>query len=154
MWGGMHGLLLIIERIFKKGFDTLSEVVRWGYTFAVVNILWLLFGADSIAHWKKILKTMFSFQDTSISAELIKIFEIPESTFIFDRFNLVYINEHVRGGSMLLFIISAFLICLVPDNNYKKMGKIGVFNMIVCAIAFVWSFLCLGSESIFVYYNF
>ena len=154
LWGCIHGLLLVIERVCKKWIDTLSEVVRWGYTFAVVNILWLLFRADSIANWQEILKTMFSFQDMSISTKLIKVFAIPETTFIFDKFHLVQINEHVRGFGMLLFIIAAFLICLVPDNNYRKMSKINVFNMIVCAIAFIWSFLCLGSESIFVYYNF
>ena len=154
LWGCSYGVLLVLERFFKKGFDQLSEVVRWGYTFASVNILWMLFRADSIENWWGMLQTMFSFQNMAISTELIKIFEVPESTFIFEKLHLVSLYTNIGGFCMLLFMNAAFFICLVPDNNYKNMGKINFFNMIVCAIAFVWSFLCLSSESVFVYYNF
>ena len=154
LWGCIHGLLLVFERIFRKWFELIPRVVRWGYTFVSVNILWLLFRSNSIAEWAEMLKNMFTFKNMTISNELIKVFQIPESTFIFDKLGLVHINANVRGFCMLLFIIAALFICLIPKNNYKNMEKINVFNMVVCAIAFVWGFLCLGSESVFVYYNF
>jgi len=34
------------------------------------------------------------------------------------------------------------------------MKKLDAINMVLCAAAFVWAFLCLGAESVFVYYNF
>ena len=153
-WGCIHGLLQVIERLFSRWFEKLSDVVRWAYTFFAVNILWLLFRADSIGSWKEMLTTMFHFQNMSISDGLIQTFELPETAFIFDKLNLVQANTDIRGFSMLIFIAAAFLICLIPENNYKNAGKITIINMIVCAIAFVWGFLCLSSESVFVYFNF
>jgi hypothetical protein len=55
---------------------------------------------------------------------------------------------------MLIFIIAGFAICLLPDNNYKAIKRMGIINMFFCAIAFVWGILCLSSESVFVYFNF
>ena len=154
LWGLLHGLLQVIERLFQKWFDKLHAVVQWGYTFLSVNILWLLFRADKIGDWAEMLKTMFRFQDMSISDGLIKTFTLPETAFLFDKLRLVQLNTDVRGLSMIIFIVSAFLICLVPENNYRKMDKTNVFTMVICSIAFVWGFLCLGSESVFVYFNF
>ena len=34
------------------------------------------------------------------------------------------------------------------------MKKLNAVNMILCVIAFAWAFLCLSSESVFVYFNF
>ena len=154
LWGCLHGLLQVVERLFGKWFNKLSEVVRWGYTFLSVNILWLLFRADSIDNWREMLHTMFRFQNMAISDGLIEVFELPESTFLFEKLHLVQANTEVRGFGMLVFIVAAFLISLVPENNYRTIGKTNVFNMILCAIAFIWGFLCLSSESVFVYFNF
>ena len=154
LWGCIHGLLQVMERLFKKWFDRLFVVVRWGYTFLAVNILWLLFRADSVKNWIEMLRTMFSFKNMAISDGLINTFQLPESTFIFEKLSLVQANANIRGFGMLIFMVSAFLLCLVPENNYKTIGKTNTFSMVVCAIAFVWSFLCRGSESVFVYFNF
>ena len=154
LWGCIHGLLQIMERLCRKWFYKLSESVRWAYTFFSANILWLLFRADSIGQWREMLRTMFRFQNMAISDGLIKVFKLPETLVIFEKLNLVQMNKDVRGLSMLGFIAAAFLICLVPENNYKTLEKTNAFNMVVCAIAFIWSFICLSSESVFVYFNF
>ena len=154
LWGCLHGLLQVVERLFKKGFDKLSEIVRWGYTFLSVNLLWLLFRAESIKDWREMLHTMFHFQSMAIGDGLLRAFELPECSFFFDKLNLVQVNAEVRGFSMLIFLVSAFLICLIPENNYRTVGRTNAFNMVVCAIAFIWGFLCLSAESTFVYFNF
>ena len=154
LWGCLHGLLQILERLFKKWFIKLSEVVRWGYTFFSVNLLWLLFRADRIEDWRAMLKTMFRFQNMAVSDGLIRSFELPEWTFLTDKLHLTQMNADVRGFGMLLVTVAAFFICLVPGNNYKNANKTNALHMFACAIAFVWSFLCLSSESFFVYFNF
>ena len=154
LWGLLHGLLQVIERLFQRWFDRLHSVMQWAYTFLSVNILWLLFRADKVSDWLEMLKTMFRFQDMSVSSDLINCFNLPETAFILDKLKLVRLNTAIRGFSMYFFIASAFFICLVPENNYRKVDKTNVSNMIICAIAFVWGFLCLSSESVFVYFNF
>lgn len=130
------------------------DVVRWMVTFLIVNILWLLFRSDSITVWKGLLVKMFSFQNTSVSDGLISEFVLGESTYIYRIFHLLGVNEAVRGFGMLLFMLTAMIICLVPENNYRNQNKNNWVTMIAAAVCFIWSFLCLSSESVFVYFGF
>lgn len=153
LWGAVHGLLSVTDRLLDKPKSKIFDVVKWAETFLFVNLLWLLFRADSISQWWSILKTMFAFQDMSISNGLIKAFVLPETTLIMDLLHMNGWNDAVRGLSLILFTLGAFLLCLIPENNYKWRKKNPV-TMILSAIAFIWGFLCLSSESVFVYFNF
>ncbi len=154
LWGAIHGLLSIIDRIFEKTELRLIEVVRWVGTFGAVNVLWLLFRSDSIAQWKLILCKIFSFQNTTISDGLIRCFELPETVFLTDLLHLKFLSENIRGFWMAVFLGVSLLLCLIPKNNYKNISKNNALYMMIASVAFVWAFLCLGSESVFVYYNF
>ena len=158
LWGCIHGVLQIGERIVSsrdsKEDQLQNSAARWLLIFFTINILWLLFRSESIEQWGQLLGKMFSFQNMSVSDGLIQSFILPESTFIIEKLGLIEINKTVRGLSMLSFIIAAFVICLVPENNYRNKNKFGVVSMVFGAAAFVWAFLCLSSESVFVYFNF
>lgn len=154
LWGAIHGFLQVMERLFDKYFKKLSEIVRWIYTFAAVNVLWLLFRAESITQWHSILYKILTFQSTAISDGMINSFILPETPLLFRLLYLTETGGIVRGFSLLLFTVTAFVICLIPENNYKSQGRRNVVNMIMAAAAFVWGFLCLSSESVFVYFNF
>lgn len=154
LWGVLHGLLSVLDRIFDNAKKNFMEAVRWSSTFFAVNILWLLFRSESITQWKHILVTMFSFQSTAVSDGLINSFVLPETPFLLKMLHMEALNAGVRGLSLLLFTITAFVICLIPDNNYHKLKSNNWITLILSAIAFVWGFLCLSSESVFVYFNF
>ena len=154
LWGCIHGVLQIIERIFDKPLRRQHEPMRYFCTFLAVNLLWLLFRSDSVAQWGDMLGTMFSFQNMAVSDGLIHSFVLPETIFLTDIFDVFGLNSLVRGLPMLVITVSAFLICLVPENNYRNMRKLNAVNLLLCAGAFVWAFLCLSSESVFVYFNF
>lgn len=154
LWGCIHGVLQILERIFDKPLKRQQSPVKFLYTFLAVNLLWLLFRSDSIAQWGEMLGKMFSFQNMAISDGLINSFVLPETAFLIDKLDFLKLNALVRGMPMLAATAGAILICLIPENNYRNMNKLSVINMLLCAIAFVWAFLCLSSESVFVYFNF
>ena len=128
--------------------------MRWFSTFTVVNLLWLLFRSESITQWLELLKKIFTFQDMSVSDNLIGQFKIPETSFLFDILHLENIDTAVRGLPMLIFIVFSMAICLIPENNYRSIKKNNVVIMAIAAVAFVWGILCLGGESVFVYFNF
>ena len=154
LWGGVHGLLSVGDRLTEKLRKNLSEVVKWGSTFFAVNILWLLFRSESIEQWKNLLVRMFTFQDMSVSDDLLKSFVLPETPFLLKSLHFEGVNTAVNGFGMIVFVICAYGICLIPENNYKKLEKNNWLTMILAAVAFVWSFLCLSSESVFVYFGF
>ena len=90
----------------------------------------------------------------AVSDGLIRTFELPELQLLFEKLRITAFNTTVRGFSMLLFLVFSFIICLIPENNHRTLNRLHAFNMIVCAIAFLWGFLCLSSESVFLYFDF
>lgn len=155
LWGVIYGVLQIIERIlFSKEDQQKNYAAKWIFTFLMINVLWLLFRAESIQQWGYMLKKMLSFQSMKISSGLLKCFILPENAFLIDMFRLTRFNNAIRGFSSLVFTATALIICLVPKNNYETRDKLSVWNMVFSALIFVWSFLCLSSESTFVYFNF
>jgi D-alanyl-lipoteichoic acid acyltransferase DltB (MBOAT superfamily) len=154
LWGILHGLFSVLDRIFEKYEKKLFDVVKWCCTFLIVNVLWLLFRSYSISQWWAIIKAMFTFQNMAVSDGIINSFVLPETTFILNLLHLNGINEAVRGFSLLVFCLFSFGICLIPENNYRKQSHNNWLTMVIAALAFVWGFLCLSSESVFVYFNF
>lgn len=49
MWGALHGLAQVVERVWGRGRDRLPFVLRWGLTFLFVNIAWVFFRAPDCA---------------------------------------------------------------------------------------------------------
>ncbi|MDO4189089.1 MAG: MBOAT family O-acyltransferase [Lachnospiraceae bacterium] len=154
IWGLIHGILMVISRLFEKIESKIYEPVRWFVTFNIVNYLWLLFRSESISQWKQLIKTILFMQNTSISDGLINSFVLPESTFIQNVLHLDFWINNIRGFWMIMYLLLSFIICLIPNNNYKKMKNLSAISIIIAAIAFVWGFICLSSESVFVYFNF
>ncbi len=153
LWGVLHGLFMVVDRICENVEKKIFEPVRWFGTFCVVNVLWLLFRSESIGQWKGIIKTIVKMQSTTISNGLIACFQLPEIPFLVQIFHLEK-SEKIRGFWLFIYVIAAMGICLVPDNNYKTRNKLSIGTMIFAAIAFVWGLICLSSESVFVYFNF
>lgn len=60
VWGGVHGVFLIIERVLKlKGCKLhIPNVLQWLYTMAVVVVGWVIFRSDSLAGAFGFLKAM------------------------------------------------------------------------------------------------
>ncbi|MGN1345017.1 MAG: MBOAT family O-acyltransferase, partial [Traorella sp.] len=154
LWGILHGLLMILDRVFEKVEEKIFEPARWVMTFCTVNLLWLLFRADSIFQWIEILKKIICMNSTSISYGLVNSFILPESTFLYNVLHISRLVISVRGFWMGLYILLAFGICMIPENNYRTLKKLSIGYLILAFVAFVWGFICLSSESVFVYFNF
>ena len=154
LWGLLHGILSCLDRLFEKAEEKVFLPVRWFCTFVLVSFLWLLFSADSVAQWIAIIKNILVMKNTVISDELLNVFNIPETQYIYHMLGLESLAGEVRGLNMFLFTLAAFVICLIPENNYRRKNKISMASAVFAAIFFVWGVLCLGTESVFVYFGF
>lgn len=154
LWGIIHGIFMVLDRIFEKTENKIFEPVRWLITFNIINVLWLLFRSDSISQWKQLVEKIVFMQNTTVSEGLICSFVLPEATFIQNILHLNIFVNNIRGFWMIVYIVMAFVICLIPENNYKTYKRLSVSLMLLAAVLFVWGFICLSSESVFVYFNF
>ena len=48
LWGGIHGLAQVLNRIFERTWNNCNQVFRWLCTFSFINVMWLIFRADSV----------------------------------------------------------------------------------------------------------
>lgn len=154
LWGLLHGLFSCMDRIWDKLEAKIFLPVRWMCTFCVVSILWLLFSAESITQWKEVLARIIYMQNTGVSDGLIKIFQLPEGQFLVDLLRLNNLQEGVRGFYMIALILAASFICFVPENNYRNKDKLSAGAMLLASVSFIWGIICLGAESVFVYFGF
>lgn len=154
LWGILHGLFMIFDRIFEKQEAKIPKPIRWLFTFIVINVLWLLFWTESVSKWIFVLIKIISLQGMTVSPEIIHMFELPETSLFSDLLHLNTITGNAPWFWMLVYTIIAFILCLVPQNNYRNIKKISFPIMILVSIAFVWGVICLSSESVFVYFNF
>ena len=123
-------------------------------TFLAVNVLWLLFRSESISQWKSILGIILRFESTTVSNTLINFFNLPELNMAVNALHLSGIIDRIRGFNMLMFILLSFGICMIPENNCRNLKKNNWGYLVLSVITFLWGFLCLSSESVFVYFNF
>ncbi len=55
LWGLLHGLAQVAERLLGRRLEKLPRWLRWGLTFAFVNIAWIYFRAPTVAAGNQIL---------------------------------------------------------------------------------------------------
>lgn len=154
LWGVLNGALSIIDKILDKYEKKMFEAVRWIGTFIIVTILWSLFRAESIKQWSEIMMKILMFQDLNITNGPIWLLAFPEMIFFNDLLKLRWFVDNVKGFWVLLWTLLSFAICLLFENNYRKLRVNSFAVTIFVALIFIWSIICLSSESSFVYFNF
>lgn len=139
LWGVLHGLACILERIFEKPLSRVPRAVKWPVTFLTVNILWLLFRADSVEQWIQILKKMAAVRSFEISGALTAAFGLP--------FRDPYLPA-------LLLFPAALILCLCFENTYRMKIRKNAATAVFAACILFLAILSLGRESVFLYFNF
>ena len=83
----------------------------------------------------------------SISDGLIRSLYIPG----YEVLGLTAMPYKMRG--LLLFPL-ALLLCLLPQNQYRKRGGTTALTAVLSAVLIVWSMLGFTAETNFIYNNF
>lgn len=154
LWGVLHGAFLVLHKMFRTRYDKLHPAFRWMLTFAIVNVLWLLFRAESVTQWADFLKNLVSFSDTSISADLMRVFCLPELEALFTLPVLSTLAAHITGFAMLLFFGGAVCLCLVCDNTQRRSYPNTWLSILFQVLILIWCLVSLSGESTFVYFGF
>ena len=150
LWGLLHGALSVAERVLDRVRNRADRALRWFGTFLAVNVLWLLFRADSVGQWLYMLRTMLRFKSAAVSPALLGCFETQETALLARLLHL----PATGGAAALLFYAAALLLCLIPENSFRAKDRLAPANAVLAALAFFFAFLHLGGESVFVYFNF
>lgn len=141
IWGGLHGIAILVHRVWKnKGFS-MPNFLGWGITLFAVNIFWVFFRAKTFQDAMKIINAMFDFSSLH---ELIRL--------IYREAAGAYLGNKISLGILLL----AILIAVLGKNSKEKEIKmeIGVITTTEKCIYIFFSLILLHRVSNFLYFNF
>lgn len=155
VWGIIHGVAQVLNRIFKKTWDKYNGVFQWLCTFLFINITWMIFRADSLSQAFQLFKKMISMSSFTIDAGLLECFALQE-------FNLIgkiakpigYMANSIGGFWMWLFIFGATFCCLNMTNLHKKQINISWKNAMLTIVLMLWSIVSFSGITTFLYFNF
>lgn len=133
VWGLLHGLLMVRDRAMEKFDAKIPKPVRWAVTFALTNLLWLLFRSADFAQFTAMMTSLFSFRWT------------------LDPVLTHTVVDPIKLPWMLLL---AFGVCLVLPNSTRRVFRPNVRNLLLTVFAAVYGLCSLGGNNTFVYFNF
>lgn len=81
-WGGIHGVLLIINHLWRKTNIVMPKIINWGMTFIAVMVCWVFFRAESFSVAIKMICAMTDIGSFSVIADDWQLSDSMSKVFI------------------------------------------------------------------------
>ncbi|MBP5252322.1 MAG: MBOAT family protein [Lachnospiraceae bacterium] len=144
LWGALHGVLMVIERLSEGFLKKIPKFIRVGATFILVNIGWIFFAAPDIGSAFTFIGEMFRPDNILPAAGFYDTFDMGTVPFIRFHLNL----------AIPAFYVLTFAALQLTKNIYEKKYKPNLRTAAATAVLFVWSFLYANAVSDFIYFKF
>lgn len=157
LWGLLHGVANVLNRLLKKPWEYIPKFIRIALTFFFVNLAWILFRSDSLNDCIKMFKhLLFDWESGfSISSGLLECFNVIELTYIEEHVGfLTALTTKIPSFNMWFILLTSLILVFFTKNCHEKEYKPKLTNAIFCIILLVWSVVSLSGLSTFLYFNF
>ncbi len=152
-WGFLHGIALIIHRIWSNLGFKMNKILAWLITFNFVNIAWVFFRAKEWDDAIKVLNGMIG-----LSGVILPISLLNKLTFLIDygmEFGTVFFSISEKNKSVYWILMAIFFILFFRNSSEKlNKFKLNYQNLLIAFICFLLSILSLNKVSEFLYFNF
>ncbi len=137
VWGAIHGVGLVVGRLFAMTGLRLPTIFKWALTFFVVHLAWVFFRAESIGQALDILQTMFGLNPAAMGG--------PR--------HVVITGASAAGKYLLLALIGVLALPNTDQfaRDVRPMWKT-VFASALFGIACI--FMLISRSEVFLYFNF
>ena len=144
LWGGLHGVYLVINHIFRtctKGLITIPRILCWVMTFSAVSFAWIFFRSPSMARASEVIR---GFADADIM-----------------DFTLNAVT--LSGGDLYKFIAAlcgSIMLAAFAPNVHKFLSKVSSGKYYIalvsgaCFAASLWLMTYTEKVSEFLYFQF
>ena len=152
-WGFLHGIALVIQKIWHQFGFKLHTVLAWFITFNFLNITWIFFRAKEWDDAHKVFSAMFSLDNIVLSESwsrglsFLRPYGIHFGEFL----------QNVSGGKhTLAWILLGFILILIFKNSMQRLKdfQLNFKTLLFAVILFTSSILSLSKVSEFLYFNF
>lgn len=153
-WGTLHGMALVLFRLWSKTGVQVWSWLSWFITFNFINVAWVFFRAREWNDSIKVLKGMVGLNGVTLSAKHEKYMGLL-STYDFISFGNV--TASIGGGATVLnWILLGFFVVLLTENSVTHGAKFkpNIYKACYMVCLFVASVLMMSEDSEFLYFNF
>lgn len=148
IWGCIHGLASVVQRMFSHLKVRLPRPAAWFITFNTVNIAWVFFRARSVSEAIGVLRGMAGFNG----------FVSHNGIFSAAGSSLAGILSWLNNTEIAIIFLAAVTVgmIIVKRNSNQIMidFKPTVANCIIAILLIIVSVLSIDTFSNFIYYNF
>ena len=168
LWGGLHGLVMVLEKGIKDAYDVIfkytgrkinvsfiGKILGTVYTFFFVNIAWILFRASSIQEARLFISRLFV-KGREISPLILQRVNDLVEIRILSRLGLESrIDRYPYVTCFVLMGILLFGVYFLKNTQQKIYeSKYGIWRSIITMFLIVWSVVSFSEVSEFLYFNF
>ncbi|MGL5962437.1 MAG: MBOAT family O-acyltransferase, partial [Cetobacterium sp.] len=141
IWGALHGLAILIHRVWKSKGYKISALLGWAITMFSVNIFWVFFRAKDLAEASKVLGAMIDYK--SLSNLITENYKVTA-------------NAYLGGKVSLMLLIISIVISLFVKNSFDKSKsmKFNLLNSLELLSFLGIGLLLINRVATFLYFNF
>ncbi|MCT7492471.1 MBOAT family O-acyltransferase [Aliarcobacter cryaerophilus] len=154
-WGFLHGLALVIHRVWTNLGFKMNTILAWFITFNFVNIAWIFFRAKEWDDAIKVLGSMFSLDNVVLPNPLVtKLAFLKDFGVEFGGFIANLDND--GGKTLIPMMFFAFILVLFFKNSMEKWKdfELNYKTLFLAFFCFSMGILSLNKVSEFLYFNF
>jgi D-alanyl-lipoteichoic acid acyltransferase DltB (MBOAT superfamily) len=152
IWGGMHGLGLVVNHYWKKRKLRMPAWLGWLITFNFVNISFVFFRSKSLGDAGHILEGMAGLNGIMLHKSLSNFTVLKEMGIKFGSWLVT-----IKGTDQTwIMAIVALLILLLCKNSMEIVNRVRPTWAWMCLLVIVafWSLLDMSKVSEFLYFQF
>lgn len=154
IWGALHGLALIIHRVWKSAGLSMPVPAAWVLTFLFVNVTWVFFRAGSFEGALRVLRGMSD--PSTVNVEL-SVKDLSWGGWLSDYLVAVLPSGIVANFIAFVAIAGAVILVGCFKNSTEVLASgVGFVKISGAELLFCISMLILlaTASSVFLYYNF
>jgi len=150
VWGMMHGIALVIHRMWQQAKLRMPKLLAWFLTFNFINIAWVFFRAKSFDDALKVLKGMFLGPLVLPASWQSSLESLKEAGVDFGHWSRLYGDPY-----MVYWLIAGFVAVLAFPNSMQMMARFKTnYRYMALTILFFSAIFMLYRKSEFIYFNF
>ena len=154
VWGALHGLAQVAERLWGPARERLPKGLRWGLTFLFVSLAWVFFRAPSLTDAGALLSAAFTpeagWMAESLTAGVLES-EMTALRTLFPALSGILPELALAG-----LLAAGGTAALWPRSIQERMEDFRptVWRGACCGVLLVWSVLSFSGVATFIYSNF
>jgi len=152
IWGGLHGVGLVVNHIWKKKKYRMPSFIAWFLTFNYVNVSFVFFRSKTVGGAMHLLAGMAGLNGVMLDKSLEKITFLRNAGLTFGP----WLASIEGNDKTWIFSITALLVVVFCKNSAELVARVRPqfhWLMLLLCIAF-WSLFEMNKVSEFLYFQF